>query len=295
VFSRGQKLGAFFFLIYAFGAGSGILTAQVPIEVGSRDRSKDLPDTEGKGLVLATCTQCHSLGPVVLQRKSVEGWAKTVRDMISRGAQVRPEEITLISNYLVRSFGQDVPRDTGADKRVISGEGPGVRNAGNVSTSLPEGPMKTIVSNSCAECHGLNSITEQRKDEAGWRATVKDMVRLGAKLEEKDVQGVVSYLVKNFGPQPATGVAAAASSNTVGTPGAKSQSGNLSGALTDGEGKGLILATCVQCHGLQEIVGQRKNAEGWRRTVHDMVSRGAQLTWGEAETVVSYLAQYRGK
>src|SRR5262249_43901596 len=72
---------------------------------GEIAQSSGLPDGEGKGLVLAACAQCHNLGSIVLQRKTIDCWDRTVRDMVSRGAQVRPEEIPLISDYLTRSFG----------------------------------------------------------------------------------------------------------------------------------------------------------------------------------------------
>src|SRR5215470_9485599 len=85
---------------YAF-----ILCCALPVRpwrtgwAASSGQSNALPDGEGKGLVLAACTQCHNLGSIVLQRKTIDGWDKTVRDMVSRGAQLRPDEIPLISDY----------------------------------------------------------------------------------------------------------------------------------------------------------------------------------------------------
>src|SRR5262245_23928160 len=89
--SKMPRLRAAFVVGYALCVGSIVLRGQVPIEVGSRDRTSSLPEGAGRNLVIATCTQCHSLGPIVLQRKSEVQWVRTVRDMIARGAQIAPD------------------------------------------------------------------------------------------------------------------------------------------------------------------------------------------------------------
>jgi cytochrome c5 len=274
-----------FVLIYALCVGCIALRAQVPIEVGSKDRTSALPEGEARNLVIATCTQCHSLGPIVLQRKTAKQWTTTVRDMIARGAQIAPDEIQPICDYLTKSFGPDsAPQRAANDKAetprgTVSGQGERA-----AVDQFPQGPAKEIILKSCVDCHGLNRITTKRKDEAGWLASVKDMVRLGANLRADDVTTVVAYLSRNFGkdsaaPSDRSAIASAPRPT------------DLTALLPDKEGKGLVLATCVQCHNLQSVVGQRKEAEGWKRTVHDMVSRGAQLTWSEADLVARYLAE----
>jgi hypothetical protein len=162
---------------------------------------------------------------------------------------------------------------------------------------LPEGAAKAIIIKSCTECHDLNKIIYEHRDEAGWQSTVKDMVRFGATIQPEEVAPVVAYLAQSFGPNPSPGAGTASSTTPMsGASGmAETARGNkpsdLARLLPDGEGKSLILASCVQCHSLQEIVGQRKDAQGWEHTVHDMVSRGAPVTWTEAELIVRYLAE----
>ena len=60
--------------------------------------------------------------------------------------------------------------------------------------------------------------------------------------------------------------------------------------LPEGEARNLMLQGCVQCHELRNTVSQRKTAAGWRRTVNEMIWRGAPLGADEAETIVRYLA-----
>lgn len=69
-----------------------------------------LPPGEGRELVLDTCASCHNLKVVVLARKSRADWAKSLNDMIQRGAPVFPEEIDPLTVYLSKVFGTDVPQ-----------------------------------------------------------------------------------------------------------------------------------------------------------------------------------------
>jgi cytochrome c5 len=62
------------------------------------------------------------------------------------------------------------------------------------------------------------------------------------------------------------------------------------GALPPGEGRDLMATACSQCHPLNVIRSMREGAEGWKRHVYNMVTRGAQLNAREADMVVAYLA-----
>jgi cytochrome c553 len=273
------------------------------------DESSLLPDGAGKGLVLGSCTQCHNLKSTAYQRKSAAEWQHSVRDMVSRGAQVPEEVISLISDYLVRSFGPDVPpvtKDQGPADEVRPGvQMSGAGTASGTPPELPDGPAKTQVVEACTSCHGLDRITIRGKDEDGWYANVNDMVRLGTRLSPEQIIPVVEYLSEHFGrdatslvsarPRPA-GDADQPQLWIVGslerlrkTP--VPETGRLSDLLPDREGKGLIVGTCVQCHGLRYTVQQRKVAAEWSATVNDMVARGAQISEDETDLITSYLAE----
>ena len=60
--------------------------------------------------------------------------------------------------------------------------------------------------------------------------------------------------------------------------------------LPEGEGRSLMLQACVQCHDFKSIVSQRKTAAAWRRTVNEMIWRGAPLLADEAAIITNYLA-----
>ena len=60
--------------------------------------------------------------------------------------------------------------------------------------------------------------------------------------------------------------------------------------LPEGEARDIIFQACVQCHDLRNTVSQRKTAASWKRTVDEMIWRGAPLTAVEAEKLAKYLA-----
>jgi cytochrome c-type biogenesis protein CcmH/NrfF len=60
--------------------------------------------------------------------------------------------------------------------------------------------------------------------------------------------------------------------------------------LPEGDARNLILQGCVQCHELRNTVSQRKTAAGWRRTVNEMIWRGAPLSADETDIITKYLA-----
>ena len=61
------------------------------------------------------------------------------------------------------------------------------------------------------------------------------------------------------------------------------------GALPAGDGRDLVATACSQCHTLSVIMAGRDGPVGWKKHVYNMVLRGAQLTPGEADTVIQYL------
>jgi len=60
--------------------------------------------------------------------------------------------------------------------------------------------------------------------------------------------------------------------------------------LPAGDGRDMLATACSQCHTLAVIRSMREGPEGWKRHVYNMVTRGAQLTAREADTVITYLA-----
>ena len=70
-------------------------------------RDSDLPEGKGKDVVEDTCTDCHSLHRIKIQRLDEEGWKNILREMTENGAAIDPDDRDTIVEYLAKNFGPD--------------------------------------------------------------------------------------------------------------------------------------------------------------------------------------------
>jgi hypothetical protein len=66
---------------------------------------------------------------------------------------------------------------------------------------LPPGPMQAKVKATCTQCHNTSRITEQHLTREEWSQKLEKMEGLGAVIPDADRNGMLNYLVKNFGPE----------------------------------------------------------------------------------------------
>jgi glucose dehydrogenase len=80
------------------------------------------------------------------------------------------------------------------------------------SAAMPDGAGKAIVQKQCAVCHAVTVVTAKRASHSEWEQVVNQMVSRGADLSDDDIDTVLEYLTKNYGPldQMTTPPAAAA-------------------------------------------------------------------------------------
>jgi competence ComEA-like helix-hairpin-helix protein len=67
----------------------------------------ELPEGKGKDAVESTCTECHTLRRIKIQRLDEEGWDSVLREMTENGADINPDDLTIIAEYLTKNFGPD--------------------------------------------------------------------------------------------------------------------------------------------------------------------------------------------
>jgi competence protein ComEA len=60
-------------------------------------------------------------------------------------------------------------------------------------------------------------------------------------------------------------------------------------SLPEGPGKAVTERMCKPCHGLENVVREKRTKDRWAEIVDDMVSRGAQGTDAEIDQVIDYL------
>ena len=69
---------------------------------------------------------------------------------------------------------------------------------------LPDGEGKAIATENCQACHKLTNITKAHKSLDDWKETVQTMIDRGANVPADQVDTLVQYLAKNFGPKDAS-------------------------------------------------------------------------------------------
>jgi len=67
--------------------------------------AQGLPDGKGKELVGRICVACHDLSPITTSGGFTRrDWEQVVQSMIDMGADITPDEVPQIVNYLATSF-----------------------------------------------------------------------------------------------------------------------------------------------------------------------------------------------
>jgi hypothetical protein len=63
-----------------------------------------LPNGAAKPIVQKACSTCHALTIITTRRASQAEWAKTVDDMVNRGAELSDDDIDKVVDYLSTNF-----------------------------------------------------------------------------------------------------------------------------------------------------------------------------------------------
>jgi virginiamycin B lyase len=70
-----------------------------------------MPEGAGKAIVQAKCTVCHDLERVARHEGNTpEGWQMTLSNMVTLGAQVSPDEVKVVHQYLSSNFPDRAPK-----------------------------------------------------------------------------------------------------------------------------------------------------------------------------------------
>src|SRR5215510_125736 len=101
------------FLVWIFAAPeSSALAAQVATNAVS-DRAAQIE--KGRQVVAQVCAACHTtiVRMVQVHKQTAEQWKDTVYFMISRGAQIMPDEIEPVTAYLAATAGSNTQAGRG--------------------------------------------------------------------------------------------------------------------------------------------------------------------------------------
>jgi cytochrome c5 len=153
--------------------------AQVSASASS-DRAVQIE--KGRQVVAQVCATCHTtiVRMVQVHKQTPEQWKDTVYFMISRGAQIMPDEIEPVTAYLAATAGQAT--QTGRGRGDIGGSAP----AGEA-----DGPA--ILQRNCQQCHEL-AVASKKSESEDWSVVITRMMTYGARLTPADRQKLIDYL-----------------------------------------------------------------------------------------------------
>jgi competence ComEA-like helix-hairpin-helix protein len=77
--------------------------------------------------------------------------------------------------------------------------------------AMPAGAGKAIVQEKCVVCHALSVVTSKHASHKEWDQVVNQMVSRGADLTDEEIDTVIEYLSKNYGPLDQTATPSASS------------------------------------------------------------------------------------
>lgn len=73
----------------------------------------DLPEGEGKTLLLAACTRCHDLKGLPAYRGYWDDtrWRGMIETMVKNGAPLNAQQVPVLARYLAQHFGKPPAND----------------------------------------------------------------------------------------------------------------------------------------------------------------------------------------
>lgn len=92
---------------------------------------------------------------------------------------------------------------SGAGLRPVTREDSAALAAAAAATPVSEADAATgtFVLQHCGTCHGIDTLSHNPQDAAGWSRTVDTMVQMGAGVPQQNRAAVIAYLARHFGPR----------------------------------------------------------------------------------------------
>lgn len=166
-----------------------LLGSGVAAQVSTRTADNQQAQIEKGRLVVAqVCTTCHTtLGRMIqVHKQTAEQWKDTVYFMISRGAQVMPDEIEPVTAFLAATAGS-------GSQLSAQPSGRGRAGGGGPGQQAAEADGRAILQRNCQQCHELATASKKLASE-DWRSVITRMVTYGARLSPADQQTLIGYL-----------------------------------------------------------------------------------------------------
>jgi len=219
----------------------------------------------GAAILNRSCGSCHGADVVASYHyETADGYRDIVNSMISAGAQVTPQELPVLVDYLFATYGKKQEGGAAAAPATAAAD-----------------PGKAILEAACTTCHGLDPIANHVYDTKDpYESLIRNMVGYGAPVTDAQVPVLAEYMLKTYGKKPAAAPAPAASA----------------AAATPDPGKSILESACTVCHGLDGLANHKyESAAPYESLVKSMVAYGAVVTDAQMKPLVDYMFKTYGK
>jgi cytochrome c5 len=142
---------------------------------------EELPEGEGKKVVVAECGSCHAVDRVTELHQDRDAWNTVVKKMVEYGSKIREADIPVAVEYLTKNFG---PRAAAPPQSEV------------------ERTANKHIEGICSTCHNASLIRETEATKEGWLDIVKTMNSKGAGLSDADVELLADYLARKYPKRP---------------------------------------------------------------------------------------------
>ena len=210
-----------------------VLSAAMALGQGRGQRGGGTPQGGGAAPASATgatilgraCGSCHAADVIAsYHHESADGYRDVINSMIAAGAQVTPEEIPVLADYLFTTYG----------KKPAAGA--------SATQAAAADPGKAILEAACTTCHGLEPMASHVYDtKEPYEAVVRSMVAYAPRCRMRRCRCLWNTCSKFTANHPlplrAPGATAAAS--------------------TPDPGKAILESACTTCHGLDGLANHK--------------------------------------
>ena len=224
--------------------------------------------TAGAALLQRACSNCHAADVISSYHYGTPAeYRDIVNSMIGTGAQLTPQEIPVLVDYLFATYGKK-------PATPAPGQAPPAAAGGT-------DPAKSILESACTVCHGLDGMANhvyETKDP--YESLIRNMIGYGANVTDAQVPALAEYMLKTYGKKPA---ATAASNATPST------------AAAD-PGKAILESACTVCHGLDGLANHKYESKApYESLAKSMVAYGANVSDAQMGPLVDYMFKTYGK
>lgn len=219
----------------------------------------------GAAILGRACGSCHSADLIASYHyESADGYRDVVNSMVSAGAQLTPQELPVLVDYLFVTYGKKQAGGTAAPA------------AGAAD------PGKAILEAACTTCHGLDPLASHVYETRDpYESLIRNMIGYGAAVTEAQVPTLAEYMLKTYGKKPAAAAAPAAPTAAAATP---------------DPGKAILESACTACHGLDGLANHSYTSkEPYESLAKSMVAYGAVVTDAQMPALVDYMFKTYGK